>query len=67
MKFPVLFDNIPIFEEQGVFEYVQIKTNVSQAGLITKRIIENMGSLEGGRVFRIKGVRELFQKLKTGQ
>ncbi len=50
-----------------VFEYVQIKTNVSQAGLITKRIIENMGSLEGGRVFKIKGVRELFQKLKTGK
>jgi len=50
-----------------VFEYVQIKTNVSQAGLITKRIIENMGSLEGSRVFKIKGVRELFRKLKTGK
>jgi len=48
-----------------IFEYAQIKTNISQAGLITKRIIENMGSLEGGRVFKIKGVRELFRKLKT--
>ena len=50
-----------------IFEYAQIKTNVSQAGLITKRIIENMGSLEGSRVFKIKGVRELFRKLKTGK
>ena len=50
-----------------IFEYAQIKTNISQAGLITKRIIENMGSLESGRVFKIKGVRELFRKLKTGK
>jgi hypothetical protein len=50
-----------------IFEHAQIKTNISQAGLITKRIIENMGSLEGGRVFKIKGVRELFRKLKIGK
>lgn len=47
------------------FEYAQIKTNVSQAGLITKRIIEKLGSLEGGRVFKIKSVRKLFREMKT--
>jgi len=50
-----------------IFEYAQIKINISQAGLITKRIIEKLGGLEGGRVFKIKGVRELFRNLKTGK
>ncbi|MBA7498109.1 hypothetical protein ES704_00844 [subsurface metagenome] len=52
-----------IFEK--IFEYAQIKIDVSQAGLITKRIIEKLGRLEGGRVFKIKGVRKLFREMKT--
>jgi len=52
---------------KSIFEYAQIKVSVSQAGLITKRIIEKLGGIEGGRVFKIKGVRELFRNLKTNR
>jgi hypothetical protein len=48
-----------------IFEYAQIKNNISQAGLITERIIEKLESLDGGRVFKIMGVRNLFREMKT--
>jgi len=50
---------------QKIFELAGIKSEVSQAGLITKRIIEKLGGVDGGRVFKINGVRKLLQTLKT--
>jgi hypothetical protein len=48
-----------------IFEYAQIKNNISQAGLITERIIEKLEGPDGGRVFKIMGVRNLFREMKT--
>ncbi len=52
---------------QKIFELAGIKSEVSQAGLITKRIIEKLGGVDGGRVFKINGVRKLLQTLKTDE
>lgn len=48
-----------------IFELAGIKSEISQAGLIAKRIIEKLDGIDGGRVFKIHGVRKLFQTLKT--
>lgn len=50
---------------QKIFELAGVKSEVSQAGLITKRIIEKLGGVDGGRVFKINGVRKLLKPLKT--
>lgn len=50
---------------QKIFELAGLKSEISQAGLITKRIIEKMGGVDGGRVFKIEGVRKLLQDFKT--
>jgi len=50
---------------QKIFELAGMKSEISQAGLITKRIIEKLGGVDGGRVFKINGVRKLLQTLKT--
>lgn len=42
--------------------YIGITGSISQAGLITKRIIEKLTDIDGARIFKIKGVRELMQK-----
>ncbi len=52
---------------QKIFELAGIKSEVSQAGLITKRIIEKLGGVDGGRVFKINGVRKLLKTLKTDE
>lgn len=52
---------------QKIFELAEIKSEVSQAGLITKRIIEKLGGVDGARVFKINGVRKLLQTLKTDE
>jgi len=46
-----------------LFERAGIKAEDSQAGLITKKVIEQMGGLEGCRVFKIPGVRKLIRSL----
>jgi len=50
---------------QKIFELAGFESEISKAGLITKRIIEKLGGIEGCRVFKISGVRKLFRKLKT--
>jgi hypothetical protein len=46
-----------------LFERAGLTPTESQAGLITKRIIEHMDGLEGCRVFKITGVRKLINSL----
>jgi len=45
-----------------IFGRVDIKANESQSGLITKRLIEQMGGVDS-RVFKIPGVRKLIEFL----
>jgi hypothetical protein len=48
---------------KAVFEYAGIQAELSKAGLITKRIIEKLGGLNGARVFKVRGVRQLIHEL----
>ena len=50
-----------------VLDYAGIKSEISQAGLITKRVIERIGGLDSGWLFKIRGVRQLVQSLKTDE
>lgn len=54
---------------EHIFKYVEIDTSISQAGLITKRILEKLNSDMGigGSVFRVKGVRDLLESLKADE
>lgn len=52
---------------QKIFELAGVKSKLSQAGLITKRIIEKLEGIDGGRVFKINSVRKLLQTLKTDE
>ena len=47
---------------ERVFEAFGIKAEISEAGLVAARIIGHMGGLQGCRVFKISGVRQLIQK-----
>jgi hypothetical protein len=58
----------PISKEEIIvkfFEHSNVKTKLSQAGLITKRITEQLGGLDKSDVFKVKGVRELLGKLDS--
>ena len=50
-----------------IFELAGIKSELSLAGLITKKIIEKLGELDEGRVFKISVVRKMLQTLKTDE
>ena len=53
-----------------VFDYVGVKANKSQAGLLTEEIIKSMREdepLEACRFFKITGVRKLLKSLKVGE
>jgi len=52
---------------QKIFELVGLKSEISQAGLITKTIIKKLEGVDGGRVFKINGVRKLLQTLKANE
>lgn len=54
LPFPELISNI--------FETYGIKAKPSPAGLVTARLIEQMGGVQGCRVFKIAGVRSLIKK-----
>ena len=47
-----------------VLEYTGVKSSLSQAGLLSKKIVDKLGDIEDGRVFKIKGVRELLDNMK---
>jgi hypothetical protein len=46
-----------------LFERAKIEATDSRAGLVTKKIIEQMDGLEGTRLFKIPGVRKLLKDL----
>lgn len=50
---------------ERIFETVGIKSKLSVPGLLTKKIVDRVGDLDGGRVFKITGVRHLLQNLKA--
>jgi hypothetical protein len=50
-----------------LFERFKIQARPSEAGLITSRLIAQMGGLQGCRVFKITGVRKLIGKYSPDQ
>ncbi len=44
-----------------IFDMAGYDAELSNAGLITKQLITRLGGLQGGRVFKIPGVRRLFK------
>jgi len=50
-----------------LFELFGMKTEPSKPGLIAYRLIQQMGSIQGCRVFKITGVRKLIEKYKPYQ
>ena len=46
-----------------IFRYIGVEAKYSQAGIITKNIIENFGGIQSCGVFKIRGVRELLNSL----
>ncbi len=50
-----------------IFGLINYKANHSQAGIITKRIIESFGAVDSCRIFKITGVRKLIHQVKVGQ
>ena len=46
-----------------IFRYIGFEAEYSQAGIITKNIIEKFGGIQSCRVFKIRGVRELINSL----
>ena len=49
-----------------VFDFARIKAQISQPGLIARKIIEKIGGLEDARVLKIKGVRKILQEGSPG-
>ncbi|HAE36767.1 TPA: hypothetical protein DCX66_03630 [Candidatus Nomurabacteria bacterium] len=50
---------------QKLFEDLGVYNKLSQAGLLSQKIINKLSSIEGARVFKIGGVRELFERLSS--
>lgn len=46
-----------------IFRYIGFEAKYSQAGIITKNIIEKFGGIQSCRVFKIRGVRDLLNSL----
>jgi hypothetical protein len=51
----------------SIFEVFGMKARVSEAGRIASRVIQQMGGVQGCRVFKIAGVRSLIEKYKPFQ
>lgn len=50
---------------EKVLLYIGIRSKLSQPGLIVERILEKIGGIDGGRVFKIPGVRKLISELTS--
>ena len=50
-----------------IFEVFGMKAQVSEAGRIASRVIQQMGGVQGCQVFKIAGVRTLIEKYKPFQ
>lgn len=46
---------------ERIFDMAGYEAKLSNAGLITKQLITRLGGLQGGRAFKIPGVRRLFK------
>ncbi|VAW55618.1 hypothetical protein MNBD_GAMMA07-1890 [hydrothermal vent metagenome] len=46
---------------ERIFELAGYETVLSNAGLISKQLISKLGGIQGGRVFKIPGVRQLLK------
>jgi hypothetical protein len=57
----------PIEVAQKLFEQFGIESMPSQPGLVTSRLIAQMGGVQGCRVFKIEGVRKLIGKYSPDQ
>lgn len=51
----------------ALFERFGIKAEVSEAGRIASRVVQQLGGVQGCRVFKIAGVRTLIEKYKPFQ
>lgn len=49
---------------QRLFQEAGIRAETSQPGRLTERVIERFEDIDGARVLKVRGVRELLQKLK---
>jgi hypothetical protein len=49
---------------ERLFALANMKAKLSQAGVITRQVLNKLGSVEGARVFKISGVRKLLNSLK---
>ncbi|MCK5145323.1 hypothetical protein KAR48_01130 [bacterium] len=47
---------------QKIFNSIGYQVNLSYAGLMAKQLLSRLGGLQGGRVFKIPGVRRLFKE-----
>lgn len=52
---------------QEIFKAYGMKAEPSTAGLVGSQLIQQMEGLQGGRVFKITGVRELIEKYRPDQ
>jgi hypothetical protein len=52
---------------QEIFKAYGMKAEPSTAGLVGAQLIQQMEGLQGGRVFKITGVRELIEKYRPDQ
>lgn len=53
---------LPVAELMGrIFDMAGYNTKISNAGLITKQLITRLGGIQGGRVFKVPGVRRLLK------
>ncbi len=50
-----------------IFKFADIDADISQPGRLAAKIIEKLGGIESSRVFKIRGVRELVQRLRPDQ
>jgi hypothetical protein len=55
--YPISYDVLV----ERVLRYVGIKSEPSQAGILAKTLVEQLGGLEGSRVLKIRGVRKLIK------
>lgn len=50
---------------EGFFKSSNITINLSQAGIITKKIIENFEGISGLDLLKVTGIRDIIQELKS--
>jgi len=58
-------DAVPVFKLfSAIFEKLDLSLTQSDAGLVSKRLIQQIGGPQGARVFKIRGARSLLRSTK---